>query len=403
MKGIPSSFLLLFYAFALMVELLSYFGIRLRINHVHNSIPRYLNSIYIAVSFFAFGIMIFTFSNPVLIRHSHYYLFLYLISYLNLVPKFFLAFMTIISFLLRWLFGKRVQMLIISGSLILSLGIFIVIGYAFLLGRYNIHVEQKDLYFDELPQQLEGLKIVQLSDIHLGSFGGNPTVMNETVKLVNILKPDLLLFTGDIVNNFSDEIEGFEPYLQALSANYGKYAIMGNHDYGDYSSWPDSSIKNQNLAKIREGLVKNGFKLLLNKWVKIEVQDTSFALIGVENWGHPPFKKYANLDQAMAGIPQKYFRILMTHDPEHWNSIVVPNTDIPLTLAGHTHGGQFGIKIAGIEFSPIYLTQKKWGGLYRSDNQLLYVNRGLGTIAFQGRIEMRPEITVITIHQAKNH
>jgi predicted MPP superfamily phosphohydrolase len=291
---------------------------------------------------------------------------------------------------------------VLSGSFVLASGVFLIICYGNLWGRRNIEIKKYDLYFNDLPQQMDGLRIVQLSDIHLGSFNKNFKVIQETVQLVNLLKPDLLLFTGDLVNNFSDELTGYEPYFQQLSSRYGKYAIQGNHDYGDYSNWPDSTSKKKNLEDIRNGFSNCGFNLLLNRWTKISVRDTSFALIGVENWGHRPFPQYAKLDQAMEGIPQHTFRILMSHDPEHWNSIIVPKTDIPLTLAGHTHGGQFGISIAGIVFSPIYLYQKYWGGLYESDNQYLYVNRGLGTIGYQGRVEMSPEITVLTLHPAKN-
>jgi hypothetical protein len=212
-----------------------------------------------------------------------------------------------------------------------------------------------------------------------------------------------LLFTGDIVNNFSDEMNGFESYLAKLSAKYGKYAIQGNHDYGDYYEWPDSVSKRNNLKQIENGLINSGFKLLLNQWETIGVKDSSFSLIGVENWGHRPFPQYADLDTAMKGVPANSFKILMSHDPAHWDAIVVPQTDIPLTLSGHTHGGQFGFKIAGIEFSPIYFIQKNWGGLYEADNQYLYVNRGLGTIGFSGRVEMKPEITLLTLYRTKTH
>jgi len=406
MRGIPSSFLLLFYAFLFLVELLSYSGIRLLIKQTGDGISRFLTIPYILVSVVASGLMIYSYSNPDLIKHSQNYSFFYfviIISLLNLIPKSFFAFMTLISWVLRWISGKRAQLLILSGSFLLASGLFALISYAHFIGRYSLIEVHQDLYFDELPKQLEGLKIVQLSDIHFGSFNKNTKVLEETVSLIKEIRPDLLLFTGDLVNNFADEIDGYEPYLHELSAKYGKYAIQGNHDYGDYSSWPDSMAKQINLDKIRDGFVQGGFKLLLNEWINIEVQDTTFALIGVENWGHPPFPQYAKLDRAMEGIPDNTFRILMSHDPAHWRSIVVPETNIPLTLAGHTHGGQFGIKIAGIEFSPIYIIQKNWGGLYKSDNQLLYVNRGLGTIGFQGRIDMRPEITILTLHRTKAH
>ena len=156
-------------------------------------------------------------------------------------------------------------------------------------------------------------------------------------------------------------------------------------------------ISYQQYDVYRQTLISAGFTLLQNQSVNISVQDTSISLIGVENWGYPPFPQYANLEVAMKGIPENSFKILMSHDPAHWEAKVVHQTNISLTLSGHTHGGQFGIKIAGIEFSPIFLNQKNWGGLYQSGNQLLYVNRGLGTVGFPGRVEMSPEITLLTL------
>jgi uncharacterized protein len=405
MRGIPSSFILLFFTFIFIVELCSYLGVRLLINLFQKNVRRYLFLFYFLFSSIVNGLLLYSFSNPDLIRESHNYTLFYVViffSILNIFPKTVFALSTMISFVFRWIAGKSAQLVVLSGSFILATGIFLIIGYGNLFGRQNTVIHRYDLYFNDLPQQLDGLKIVQLSDIHLGSFNKNYRVIQETVELVNNLKPDLLLFTGDLVNNFSDELYGFESYFQQLSARYGKYAIQGNHDYGDYSNWPDSTSKKKNLEDIRKGFASCGFELLLNRWTRIQVQDTSFALIGVENWGHPPFPQYAKLDQAMEGIPNHTFRILMSHDPEHWNSIIVPKTDIPLTLSGHTHGGQFGIRIAGIVFSPIYLYQKYWGGLYEADNQYLYVNRGLGTIGYQGRVEMNPEITVLTLHPAKS-
>ncbi len=406
MRGIPSAFLIFFFTLVFLVELISYFGIRLLVNQRSKKIRKYLTLLYIAISLTTTGLLFYSFSNPEIIRQARNYTFFYVVisvTFLNLIPKFIFALTTIISFLFRWLSGKRSQLILITGSFLICSGLLGTIAIALIWGKSNLNVEKHDLYFDNWPKQLDGFKIIQLSDIHLGSFGNNIDVMKETIQIVNQNHPDLLLFTGDLVNNFSEEIKGFEPYLQQLKARYGKFAIQGNHDYGDYSNWPDSTSKKINLHGIQSGLTDAGFILLLNQWNKIVVKDTSFALIGVENWGHRPFPQYANLDAAMKDIPNNSFKILMSHDPAHWNSIVVPKTDIPLTLSGHTHGAQFGIKIAGIEFSPIYLIQKNWGGLYQSDNQLLYVNRGLGTVGFPGRVEMRPEITVLTLYRTKNH
>jgi uncharacterized protein len=406
MRGIPSSILIFFFAFVFLVELISYFGFRQLTYQATKKKQWYLGLLYLVISLSTIGILIYSFSNPENIRQSRNYTFFYfviLVSFLNLVPKSFFAIMTILSYLIGWVAGHRWQLITITGSFIIGMGFFIVTSFGIFIGRYQVIVEEQSLYFDNLPQQLDSFKIVQISDIHLGSFKNDPSVLREMVRKIEILQPDLLLFTGDIVNNFGEEMNGFEPYLAQLSARYGKYAIQGNHDYGDYYEWPDSVSKRNNLNQIEHGLANAGFKLLLNQWDKIMVKDTSFALIGVENWGQRPFPQYANLNAAMNGIPSNLFKILMTHDPAHWDAIVVPQTDIPLTLSGHTHGGQLGIKMAGIEFSPIYFVQKHWGGLYESDNQYLYVNRGIGTIGFLGRIEMKPEITLLILHRTKTH
>lgn len=405
MRGIPSAFLLFFFALVFLIELISYFGIWHLIKQRSKKIRINLTILYILISLLSTGLLLYSFANPEVIRQARNYTLFYVVitvSFLNLLPKLIFSTFTIISFIFRWLAGKRSQMILITGSFLICSGFFLVIVYGIFVGRYQVNVRQENLYFENLPEQLNGFKLIQLSDIHLGSFGKNTKVMEKTVRIVNQLNPDLLLFTGDLVNNFSEETIGFEPYLKQFSAKYGKYAIQGNHDYGDYSTWPDSASKRINLQQIQSSLTDAGFKLLLNQGERIAAKDTSFSLIGVENWGHAPFPQYANLDEAMKGIPDQSFKILMSHDPAHWKSIVVPQTDIPLTLSGHTHGAQFGIKIAGIEFSPIWFNQKHWGGLYKSNNQFLYVNRGLGTIGFPGRIEMRPEITVLTLYRTTN-
>ena len=406
MRGIPSSILVFFFVFVFLIELISYFGFRQLIHNASKKIQMYLGIFYLLVGIAATGILFYAFSSPEIIRQSRNYSFYYivvLVSVLNLLPKSFFALMTILSNLFRWFVVHRWHIITLTGSFLIGSGIFVVIAYGIFIGRYQVFVEKQNLYFDNLPSQLDGFKIVQISDIHLGSFGKDPKVLKQTVEIIEKLQPDLLLFTGDIVNNFSEEMNGFETYLAQLSAKYGKYAIQGNHDYGDYYEWPDSMSKRKNLEQIENGLTNTGFKWLQNQWETIVVRDTSFSLIGVENWGHRPFPQYADLDIAMKSIPANSFKILMSHDPAHWEAIVIPQTDIPLTLSGHTHGGQFGFKIAGIEFSPIYFIQKNWGGLYEVDNQYLYVNRGLGTIGFSGRVEMKPEITLLTLYRTKTH
>lgn len=406
MRAIPSSSLIVFFLLVIAIELVSYFGIKELFKNIYGRFSFKSKLVFLLLSFVSIGILVYSFSNPALIRQSRDYSFFYFViglSILNLVPKFFFSIASIISQISRLMFNFRVQRIILTGAFVLSVGMFFTILFGVFIGKNQVVVNKQEIMISDLPEQLIGFKIIQVSDIHLGSFGKNTEVLNATVAKINSIKPDLLLFTGDVVNNFKEEMVGFESQLSLFSAKYGKYAIMGNHDYGDYYQWPDSTEKKENLAKIEQNLTDAGFKLLLNQWDKIEIEDTSIAIIGVENWGHRPFPQYADLQESTTGIPTNLFKILMTHDPAHWDAVVVPQTDIPLTLSGHTHGGQFGIRIAGIEFSPMYLVQKRWGGLYQSDNQQLYVNRGLGTIGFPGRIEMYPEITLITLSCPKNH
>ncbi|MBV5315743.1 MAG: metallophosphoesterase [Prolixibacteraceae bacterium] len=376
------------------------------INQLRPKLKTYISIIYISLSISATALLLYSFANPEIIRQSRNYTFFIVVisvAFINLFPKGYFALATLISYPFRPLGNLKGQLIWLYGSFLISLGIFLVILHGIFVGRYNLDIKEHELYFSDLPIQLDGLKVVQLSDFHLGSFAKNVHNLDRSVKIIQQIEPDVLLFTGDLVNNFSDELAGYEPYLKKLTARYGKLAIQGNHDYGDYSQWRDSTSKLQNLELIRNGLTNAGFDLLLNRWTKVQIRDTSICIIGVENWGHKPFPQYARLDMALDSIPINYFKILMTHDPEHWKAKVVPETDIPLTLSGHTHGGQFALKIAGVEFSPIYFYQKLWGGLYQSDNQYLYVNRGLGTIGFPGRIEMRPEITILTLRRAKSH
>ncbi|MBL7969179.1 MAG: metallophosphoesterase [Prolixibacteraceae bacterium] len=405
MRFIISSFLTSYFVSVIIVLLISYFGIRILTARQTTSVKKIILVLYIFLSVLFLGLQLYVFSTPASSQASRISFVLLVISLtlLVLVPIVFFSFLTLISLIFRWLGKCRTQLVILTGAGILSFAIFFVIAYGLFWGKYDIRTERYKLQLADLPKALDGIKIVQISDIHIGSFGQNQKILEEASKIIMEENPDLLFFTGDIVNNFGEELNGFVPYLKLFPAKYGKIAILGNHDYGDYSQWPDTISKIKNLDQIKAGLTDSGFDLLLNRWTKINISDTSIYVAGVENWGHSPFPQYARLDEALDSIPENSFKILLTHDPAHWKAKVVQATDISLTLSGHTHGGQFGVRIAGIEFSPIYFIQKTWGGLYKADNQFLYVNRGLGVIGFPGRIEMRPEITVLTLHRAKIH
>jgi hypothetical protein len=275
---------------------------------------------------------------------------------------------------------------------------FFSILYAITKGRSNYKIKNQNLFFNNLPSNFDGLKIVQISDFHIGSFFGSPDEVEKAVNIINAQNPDLILFTGDMVNNFANEMEEFIDILQTLEAKYGKYAILGNHDYGNYIDWKSSDEKNQNQKDLVDNFKKINFNLLLNQNDTIKIYDQEISIIGVENWGLPPFPQYGNLKKAVEDVEPDNFKILLSHDPTHWDEQVVSKTNIDLTLSGHTHGMQMGIDVLGIKWSPVKFIYKRWSGLYNEKNQYLYVNIGLGFIAFPGRIGMLPEITVVELH-----
>lgn len=277
---------------------------------------------------------------------------------------------------------------------------FTSILYGMAKGRFNFRISHETISFTNLPDTFNKLKIVQISDIHIGSFLGHEPQVKKAVELINEQEPDLILFTGDLVNNFAEEMNGWIPILSKLKAKYGKISILGNHDYGDYFEWKSKAEKDQNLINLKEVHKKIGFNLLLNQSTILEKDNSKIAIIGVENWGLPPFPQYGNLQTASIDIADIPFKILLSHDPSHWDAEVLQKTDIDLTLSGHTHGMQFGIEIGNIKWSPVKYKYPRWAGLYNENNQYLYVNRGFGYIGFPGRVGMPPEITVIELINA---
>jgi len=269
-------------------------------------------------------------------------------------------------------------------------------------GRFNFRLEKVRLTFPNLPKSFDGLRIVQISDIHIGCFKGFEAHVKEAIRIANEQQPDILFFTGDLVNNFYDELDGWLPILSELKAKYAKYSILGNHDYGNYYHWESETDKARNFRMIKEAEAKIGFKLLNNRAEVFTMNGEELAIIGVENWGHKPYPQYADYDKASQEVLDKPFKILLSHDPTHWDAKILNKTDVDLTLSGHTHGMQFGVHIAGAEWSPAKFKYPRWGGLYREGNQYLYVNRGLGVIGYPGRVGMPPEITVIELVSTKS-
>lgn len=286
-------------------------------------------------------------------------------------------------------------------GLIISICVGSSVIYGVLLGRNSYVVNRIELEFENLPERFDGYKIVQISDTHLGGFIHSKKIMNKTKREIETINPDLLLFTGDLVNNFAKELRGWQGLFTELTQNKKAFSILGNHDYGNYSSWESETAKEENFKKIVDANQSYGFKLLRNEHVKLYSGNDSIFLIGVENWGHPPFPQYANLEKAMAGVTKNTFKILMTHDPAHWEAVVKKRQDVDFTLSGHTHGMQWGIKKAGILFSIASLAHTNWAGLYCYGNSQLYVNTGLGTVGIPMRINMPPELTVFTLKRVE--
>ena len=269
--------------------------------------------------------------------------------------------------------------------------------YGITMGKYNFKVTKLSLSFKNLPKAFEGFKIVQISDIHSGSFDNREAIL-DGIEMINRQQADLILFTGDLVNNDSREIEPFMDDFKNLRAREGVYSVLGNHDYGDYKTWNSEKEKLDNMELLYDYHDKMGFKLLNNDNASIRRGGEEIGIYGVENWGNPPFPQKGDLDRALRGREELGFKILMSHDPTHWDKKVIDHpTHFDLTLSGHTHGMQFGVEIPGFKWSPIKYVYPQWAGLYEKAEQFLYVNRGFGFLGFPGRVGIWPEITVIEL------
>lgn len=284
---------------------------------------------------------------------------------------------------------------------VLGLGIasipFSALIYGMYRGKYNYKVLRYDLEFEDLPDSFDGYRITQISDIHCGSFD-NRDMIQYGVDLINEQKSDVILFTGDMVNNTADELIPWKSVFSGLEAKDGKYSVLGNHDYGDYIKWESEGLKSENMDTLLRYQKEMGFELLLNESRYLKRGADKIALVGVENWGRG-FKQAGDLKKASTNIDKNDFKVLMSHDPTHWEDQVLKgDTRYQLTLSGHTHGMQMGIEIPGwIKWSPIKRRYKYWAGIYGEPGQWINVNRGFGYFAFPGRVGIWPEITVITL------
>jgi len=292
---------------------------------------------------------------------------------------------------------SRYQFLVRLGLIVGAIP-FVSLIYGMFKGAYNYQVRNVPLKFPNLPRSFDGLRIVQISDLHVGSFIGTDHLDNA-VQLVLDQKPDVIFFTGDLVNDLHAETHEFKEILKKIKAPMGVYSILGNHDYGDYYRWNSEEEKKENLRRLKNFHTETGWTILLNAHTFLEKGEEKIGLIGVENWSsRASFHKYGDMKIATKDMNPAAFNILLSHDPSHWNSEITKTYRyVDLTMSGHTHGFQFGVEIPGFKWSPVQYVYKEWADLYQKDNQYLYVNRGLGFIGYPGRVGILPEITVFTL------
>ena len=410
------TFILIFLGIMILLDTYVFQAIKVVSHSASPKTKTIIYSVYWAISILAIiGFLIFVLTVPEFLpKKVRTYLFA------TVVALFFGKLISVIFFLvddvrrlIQWLTGKLFfrntegEQLAegISRSTFLSwLGLAaggtlfgsLVYGFS---NKYNYDVRKVKLAFDNLPASFKGLKIIHISDIHSGSFTNKAAVARGVKKIMDA-QPGLILFSGDLVNDRATEMEEYMEVFSQLKAPLGVYSTFGNHDYGDYVSWPYNGIsKEQNLidlAKVHEQL---GWRLLMNEHVVLEKNGEQIALLGTENWSNKArFPKHGRMDLAYAGAEKYPFKILMSHDPSHWEAQVIPQyQDVDLTLSGHTHGMQFGIEIPGFHWSPVQYVYKQWAGLYEEGKQKLYVNRGFGFIGYPGRVGILPEITLIEL------
>ena len=316
---------------------------------------------------------------------------IFLITFLTInVPKIVFS---LLSLLFRAILPKSKGRFL--GNCIAGASALFVMGYILygaFFGTENFQIRETTILSKDLPKGFENYRIVQISDIHCGSWAGDTKALQKAVNLINAQEPDLIVFTGDLVNNIATELDEFMPVLSQLKAKDGVYSVLGNHDYAMYIPWESPEKKEENLIALKQKQADMNWKLLNNRHVKLYQNGDSLALIGVENCGRPPFPNYAKFPEAMEGT-EGMFKILLSHDPSSWRREVLPETDIQLTLSGHTHAMQ--TKIFG--FSPAVWVYPEYEGLYTEGKQMLYVNIGLGHLMYPLRLGAWPEITLLTL------
>lgn len=408
----PSNFtFFLILVFLAWVEVYAFQATRTVIRNKKTRARNWIRGLYLAQAVLAFGLMIY-------LRFSQYgtVTFSFLISIIimtytaKLVGMIF-VFLDDFRRVIKWFFdkkkdrkqkeklaGKRIprsQFLARTAVVAATLPIA-TMSFGIVSGAYDYRIRRRKIYLPGLPASFDGITIGQLSDIHSGSFFDKKAVQGG-VDLLLKEKPDAIFFTGDLVNNQTKEVNDYFDVFSKVKADMGVYSILGNHDYGDYKSWPSLAAKQKNLQDMLEAHKRLGWNLMLNESTSLQQGGDKVAIIGVENWGAGRFAKYGKLDEAYARA-EGDVKLLLSHDPSHWDAQVRPGyKDIDLMLAGHTHGMQLGVEIGDFRWSPSKYIYKQWADLYKEGNQYLYVNRGFGFLGFPGRIGIYPEITLLEL------
>jgi len=403
--------LIIFLLFIAFIDLYSFFGLRAAL---FSNKPMLFTLIYGATTLFTIIgviVMVKEFSN----LPTNQSLLLNLIVGLTfslIVAKLLCTTLFMVEDVLRsflWLFQSTLNFRMsefisrsyIWGLLLFSIGsvMILLLNYGVLFGKYHYKVRHQTLVFENLPESFNGFKIAQLSDMHLGTFD-NMKKVKKGLQLLQDEHPDIIVLTGDLVNNKATEAVIYIDAMKELTAPFGKFTIMGNHDYGDYGRWKNTNEKRQNQMDLSNIEKQMGFEWLNNRNVPLIKNNDTIYLAGVENWGLPPFPQHGNLNQAMAGLSDKDFVVLLSHDPTHWREEVLKFAhNVALTLSGHTHGMQFGFEIGKYRWSPVKYKYPDWADLHESNKQYLYVNRGFGHIGYPGRVGIRPEITIIELRK----
>jgi len=324
-------------------------------------------------------------------------IFAFIIIY---IPKILYSFFHFFNFTLKKIIAKETYLLRYVG-LAVSFCTLVLILYGGFVAPKDFRLRKVIIEIPDLPASFNGYRIVQFSDFHIGNWNRDFSIMKPITELINLQQADIIVFTGDMVNNFSNETKGWQPYFLQLKSKSGKYAILGNHDYGDYANWKTDSDREANFMQTKQAIRNFGFRLLLNEHVDLQKGKDKIALIGVEDWGKAPLSTYGDLKKAMFGIDNSEIKILLTHDPTQWDAQVVGKENIVLTLSGHTHASQFAFHFYNKLLSPSSWVFEEWDGLYVKGKQNLFVNRGIGFVGIPMRIGAPPEITLIELRIKK--